>query len=85
MNILVLSKSDRLLSTIPTVGHKTARYAFHLLRRNNDDLQNLAKAIAELKNNITVCKNCFAFPKKIRHVRTDKNKNILCKQPTEVS
>ena len=71
-----------LLSTIPTVGHKTAeRYAFHLLRRNNDDLQNLAKAITELKNNITVCKNCFAISEKdpcsiCSYGQT--NKNILC-------
>ena len=71
-----------LLSTIPTVGHKTAeRYAFHLLKRNTDDLQNLAQAILGLKNNITVCKSCFSISEKDPCdicADTQRNKNILC-------
>jgi len=48
------------LKKLPSVGPKTAeRYVFYLLNQRQDDLQQFAKAIAELKDNITICKTCF--------------------------
>lgn len=45
----------------PTVGPKTAeRYVFHLLKQHPEDLQQLAQAIAELKEKTIICKSCFA-------------------------
>ncbi|MEI6836086.1 MAG: recombination mediator RecR [Candidatus Falkowbacteria bacterium] len=49
-------------SQLPSVGPKTAeRYVFHLLKSSPEKLENLAKSLAELKNNITVCPNCLAI------------------------
>lgn len=48
------------LKKLPSVGPKTAeRYVFYLLNQRQDDLQQFARAIAELKDNITICKTCF--------------------------
>ena len=46
---------------LPTVGPKTAeRFVFYLLQQNPEELQKFAQAIAELKEKITICQNCFA-------------------------
>ncbi len=50
------------LSALPSVGPKTAeRYAFYLLRQNDDTLNNLALAISELKTKTTICNSCQAI------------------------
>ena len=50
------------LSQLPSVGPKTAeRYAFYLLRQNDEKLSELSKTIGSLKENITVCNNCLAI------------------------
>lgn len=55
----------QLLSHLPSVGPKTAeRYVFYLLKQDPDELQKLAQAIAELKENITICKNCLSVAEK---------------------
>lgn len=47
------------LSTLPSVGPKTAeRYVFHLLRQNDESLAKLAQAINELKAKTTLCSSC---------------------------
>jgi recombination protein RecR len=47
---------------LPSVGPKTAeRYVFHLLKSSPEKLESLAKSIAELKTNITVCSSCLAI------------------------
>ncbi len=46
---------------LPTVGPKTAeRFVFYLLQQNPEELQKFAQAIAELKEKIIICQNCFA-------------------------
>lgn len=48
------------LTKLPSVGPKTAeRYVFHLLNRDNEELQQLAQAIAELKEKTKICKTCY--------------------------
>jgi recombination protein RecR len=50
------------LASLPSVGPKTAeRYAFYLLRQNEDSLNRFAKSLAELKGNILVCSQCLAI------------------------
>lgn len=50
------------LSTLPSVGPKTAeRYAFYLLRQNDSNLNSLAEAIRELKAKTTLCSSCQAI------------------------
>jgi recombination protein RecR len=47
---------------LPTVGRKTAeRYVFNLLKKDAEELQSFAQAIAELKEKTTVCRNCLAI------------------------
>ena len=53
------------LQKLPSVGPKTAeRYAFYLLRQSSEQLQKFAQTIAELKEKITICQNCFAIAEK---------------------
>ena len=47
-------------SRLPGVGPKTAsRLTFYLLRAPDDLAQDLAEALAELKNGTTYCQNCY--------------------------
>jgi recombination protein RecR len=44
---------------LPGIGQKSAqRIAFHLLRVPRDDAQNLAQAILDIKDKLTVCGDC---------------------------
>lgn len=46
---------------LPTVGPKTAeRYVFYLLKQNPSALTSFSEAIKNLKDDIVVCKKCFA-------------------------
>ncbi len=50
------------LSSLPSVGPKTAeRYAFYLLRQNQEKLKSFGKAISELQDKITVCRECLSI------------------------
>jgi recombination protein RecR len=70
------------LQKLPSVGPKTAeRYAFYLLRQPAEQLQKFAQAIAELKENITICQNCLAIAEKNPcHICTDekRDKTTIC-------
>ncbi|MCK5413135.1 MAG: recombination protein RecR [Candidatus Pacebacteria bacterium] len=45
---------------LPGIGPKAAaRFAFNLLRKSDYELELFGNAILELKNETTVCKNCF--------------------------
>lgn len=47
---------------LPSVGPKTAeRYVFYLLKKNPEELQQLAQTIAELKEKTLQCKICLAI------------------------
>jgi recombination protein RecR len=59
------------LATWPSVGPKTAeRFALSLLRQPQEQLNDLAKAIAELKHGLTVCRTCCRL--------TDRNPCTIC-------
>lgn len=50
------------LALLPSVGPKTAeRYAFYLLKQNEEKLTNLSLAIKNLKNDISICSECLAI------------------------
>lgn len=52
-------------SKLPGIGPRTAvRFAFNLLRRSDQDLELLGGAIANLKKETRVCKNCFNISEK---------------------
>ena len=49
-----------LFSRFPTVGKRTAaRFVFHLLQAPKSEVKELIEAIAELKNQVALCKLCF--------------------------
>src|ERR1700749_3845947 len=44
---------------LPGIGQKSAqRIAFHLLRVSRDDAQNLAQAILDIKDKLSICSDC---------------------------
>lgn len=48
------------LSTLPSVGPKTAeRYAFYLLKQSDEKLKSLAAAINDLKTGTKICRHCL--------------------------
>lgn len=69
-------------STLPSVGPKTAeRYVFYLLKQNPEKLQNLAKAISELKAGVTICNKCLMISEtETCSICQDQNRrlDILC-------
>jgi recombination protein RecR len=47
------------LKELPGIGAKSAqRIAFHILRSNNDDAEQLARAIVDVKEKIVTCSTC---------------------------
>jgi recombination protein RecR len=69
-------------SDLPTVGPKTAeRYVFYLLRKNPEELQRYAQALAELKEKTTICHICHTYAEADPcFICSDKNRNprLLC-------
>lgn len=50
------------LSQFPTVGPKTAeRFVVYLLKQSQQDLEEIAKHIYDLKNNVKVCSSCLGL------------------------
>jgi len=55
-----IQKLISLFSKFPTVGPKTAaRFVFHLLKAEKQDVDELTLTISKLKNNIKTCSLCF--------------------------
>ncbi|MFA6171679.1 MAG: recombination mediator RecR [Patescibacteria group bacterium] len=64
----------KLFSTLPSVGPKTAeRYVFYLLKKSPEELRDFGKALALLKSEISICKNCLAL--------VEKNSCPVCSDP----
>lgn len=50
------------LGRLPGIGKKTAtRLALHILRRSENEAQELAQVLANLHGSIQLCSRCFAF------------------------
>jgi len=55
-----IQKLIDLFSKFPAVGPRTAsRFVFYLLKTPREEIKNLITSIANLKNNIKICKSCF--------------------------
>lgn len=54
-----LDRVTRELSKLPGIGGKSAsRIAFHLLKMGKSDVERIAAALVDLKNNIRTCSGC---------------------------
>ncbi|MBU1683888.1 recombination mediator RecR, partial [Patescibacteria group bacterium] len=69
-------------SKLPGIGPRAAeRHVFYLLKQTDEELQNFSKYVLELKNNITICQNCFAISENnpcLICSDTKRNQTILC-------
>ncbi|PIP23960.1 MAG: recombination protein RecR [Candidatus Nealsonbacteria bacterium CG_4_10_14_0_2_um_filter_38_17] len=55
-----IQKLIDLFSKFPTVGPRAAsRFVFYLLGASNDEIEELAKTILNLKNSVKICRFCF--------------------------
>ena len=55
-----IQKLIQLFSQFPTVGSRTAaRFVFHLLKAPKSEVREFVKVIAELRNQVALCKLCF--------------------------
>ena len=55
-----IQKLIQLFSQFPTVGSRTAaRFVFHILKAPKSEIRELVEAIAELRNQVALCKFCF--------------------------
>lgn len=55
-----IARLTQALSSLPGIGPKSAqRIAYHLLRSPESDVDELARAILELKESLTICSICF--------------------------
>jgi recombination protein RecR len=55
-----IQKLIELFLKFPTVGQRTAtRFVFYLIKRDKKEIEELSKAILDLKEKIKFCKNCF--------------------------
>ncbi|MCH7828460.1 recombination protein RecR [Patescibacteria group bacterium] len=51
----------QLFSQFPTVGQRTAaRFVFHILKAPKGDVKEIIEAIAQLRNEVALCKMCFS-------------------------
>jgi len=80
-----------ILSSLPTIGRKTAqRLAYYLLRQPEEYANSFANALLELKKNVKFCSTCFNY------TETDpcqvcssqkRNRSLICvvEEPNDVS
>jgi recombination protein RecR len=65
----------RRLVGLPGIGEKTAtRLALHILRSPREEMEALARAIAEVKRHIITCSECFNF--------TEQDPCAICSNPS---
>jgi recombination protein RecR len=76
---------------LPSVGSKTAqRFAFHILRSPDEDAQQLADAIRQLKASLhlcTVCNNITDVDPCIYCANSNRNQRLVCvvEEPTNIA
>ena len=85
-----IQKLIELFSKFPTVGQRTAtRFVFYLIKRDKKEIEELSKAILDLKEKIKFCKDCFKpfeGEGEICEICSDKtrDKSLLCVVEKEI-
>jgi len=78
------------LSKLPGIGKKTAqRLALHILKNEQTSVDNLVKAITELKTKLHFCKRCFNITEDdlceiCKSVKRDKTKICVVEEASDV-
>jgi len=69
-----ISKLIEELSRLPGIGSKTAgRLAFHIINQSKEQVESLAKALVDAKENVRYCVSCQTL--------TDEEQCPICKNP----
>lgn len=57
-----IEKLVEVLSTLPTIGRKTAqRLTYFILKQNNQFVETFSKSLIDLKKNVKLCSVCFNY------------------------
>lgn len=78
------------LKSLPGIGNRTAeRLAFHLIKLSEQEAMDLARAIVDVKKNLTHCKTCFNFTETdpcpiCRDAQRDKTVICVVEQPKDL-
>jgi recombination protein RecR len=79
-----IQKLIEIFSKFPTVGQRTAtRFVFYLIKRDKKEIEELSKAILDLKEKVKFCKNCFKpfeGEREVCEICSDKtrDRSLLC-------
>ncbi|MBS1560793.1 MAG: recombination protein RecR [Bacteroidetes bacterium] len=79
-----------LLSTLPTIGKKTARrLAFHLLRQPQEFVDQFASAMVQMRTGVRECSVCCTFTDRevcaiCSHEKRDRSVICVVEQPSDV-
>lgn len=85
-----ISKMIDILSSMPTIGKKSAlRLTLFLLRQPEDFIKKFAETLIELKTNVQLCPICFNFTDVVPCsicISANRRKDIICvvEQPDDV-
>lgn len=85
-----LSRLVESLKALPGIGTRTAeRLAFHLIKLSEDEAMELARAIRDVKQNLTHCSTCFNFTEKdpcpiCADAQRDKSLVCVVEQPKDL-
>lgn len=67
-----IEKVIEVLSSLPTIGKKTAqRLTYHILRQSDEFAQSIADSVTQMKKNIKLCSTCYNY--------TDSDPCPICK------
>jgi recombination protein RecR len=79
-----IQKLIEIFSKFPTVGQRTAtRFVFYLIKRDKKEIEELSRAILDLKEKVKFCKNCFKpfeGEREVCEICSDKtrDRSLLC-------
>ena len=86
-----IEKMVDILSSLPTIGKKTARrLTYYILKQENDYAHKFAASLIELVENVNLCEVCYNFTedricKICESAKRDKSKICVVEDPSDVS
>ncbi|MCX7930277.1 MAG: recombination mediator RecR [Chlorobi bacterium] len=85
-----IERAIEALTTLPTIGRKSAqRLVFHLLRQPSDEVERIADALRNLKQQVRYCSVCYTFTEQDPCpicTSINRNRQTICivEQPSDV-
>jgi recombination protein RecR len=85
-----LNKVIEAFTRFPGIGNKTAhRLGLHVLKSNNQAIEEFAQALLDLKNNIRTCQICHNFSEADKcgicsDVKREKGIICVCEEPSDI-